>query len=72
MLLRKCGSMHRCAAWSICERKRDFLWVFFMAHAILWRRVVWCGLRANAALPAELEKNRWVLQEYLGKKVIIV
>ena len=32
--------MHHCAAWSTCERKRDFLWGFFVSHAILltyWR-----------------------------------
>ena len=34
----------------MCERKRDFLRVFIMLHAILWRRAVWCGLCVKAAL----------------------
>ena len=34
----------------MCERKRDFLRVFIMLHAILWCRVVKCGLCVNASL----------------------
>ena len=27
------------AARSMCERKRDFLWVSIMKHSVLWRSV---------------------------------
>ena len=36
--------MHRCVAWFMCERKRNFLWVFIMLHAILWRPEVRRGV----------------------------
>ena len=48
--LQKCSSIHRYAAWSIYDRKRAFLWVFIMLHAILWHRVVWFGICVNPAL----------------------
>ena len=45
MTLQTCGFVHRCAAWSMCERERDFYGFSLCQQRFC--SAVWCGQCVN-------------------------